>query len=79
MSVHILASVFQLTTLLFPSNCQHLDESDKLLVSFALTVKTAMLANGLWAITNTNVTVGVKKFREVSSRDRSLAYAKIFI
>ena len=37
-----------------------------------------MLADGLWAIKTTNLIVGAKKFREVSSKYRSLAYLKIF-
>ena len=77
--VYKLESVFNLATLSFLSNCQDLAESDKVLVRFALTLKTTILADGLWAIKITNSIVGAEKFREVSSKDRSLAYSKIFL
>ena len=67
-----LESTVNVTTLSFPSDRQDLDESDKVLES-----KTAPLADGLWAIKITNLTVGAKKFRQVSSRNRSLVYSKI--
>ena len=79
LSVYKLESVFNLTTPSFLSSCEDLDESDKVLVMFALTLKTAMLVDGLWAIKVTNLIVGAKTFREVSSKDRSLAHSKIFI
>ena len=78
LSVYKLESVFNLTTPSFLSDCQDLAESDKVLVRFALTLKTVMLADSLWAIKITNLIVGAKQFCEVSSKDRSLAYLKIF-
>ena len=74
-----LESVFSLTTPSVLSNYQDFAESDNVLVRFALTLKTAMLANGLWAIKITNLILGAKKFREVFSKDRSLAYLKILL
>ena len=41
-----------------------LAEFDKVLVSFALPLNRAMLADGLWAIKITKLTAGAKKFRE---------------
>ena len=73
-----LESTVNVTALSFPSNRQDLAESDKVLASFSITLKTALLADGLWAIKIINLTVGAKKFRQVSSRNRSLAYSKVF-
>ena len=73
----MLTSCLNLTTSSFPSNRQHLAESDKVLVCFPFTLKTAMLAAGLWAIKITNLTVGAKTFRQGSSRHRFPAYLKI--
>ena len=53
-------SVFNPTASLFVSSSQHLTESDKILVNFALTLNTAMLADGLWAIRNTDLTARAK-------------------
>ena len=77
LSVYKLESAFNLTSPSFLSDCQDLAEPDKVLVRFALTLKTAM-SMGLWAIKFTNIIVGAKTFGELSSKDRSLAYSKIF-
>ena len=78
LSVYKLESVFNLTAPSFLSNGQDLAKSDKVLERFALTLKTAMSAYGLWAMKITNLIAGAEKFREVSSKDRSLTYSKIF-
>ena len=48
-----------------PGRPQHLTKSDKTLLNFALTLNTAMFADGLWAIKITKLIAGAKKFREV--------------
>ena len=53
--VHKLESVFNLTAPSFLSNRQNLAESDKVLISFTRTVKSAMLADGFLAIKVTNL------------------------
>ena len=51
---HKLGPVFNLSTSSVPSNRQHIAEADKVLVSFALTLKSATLPDGLWAIKSQN-------------------------
>ena len=70
LTFHRLESVFNITTSSFFSNRQHLDESVKVLVDFALALNTAMLADGLWAIKITNLIAGPKTFLEFRGGSR---------
>ena len=69
LTFHRLELVFNLTLFSFPSNSQCLAESDKVLINFVLTLNTAMLAYGLWAIKTTNLTAGAKKFHELFPKE----------
>ena len=65
LTFHRLELIFDPTTSSLPSSHQHLTESDKILVNFALTINTAMF--GLWAIKITELTARAKNFRKVPS------------
>ena len=58
----------------FPNSHQHLTESEKILVNFALVLNTATLTDRIWAIKIPNLTARAEKFRVVLPRNRSLTH-----
>ena len=75
LTFHRPESVFNPTASSFPSSCQHLTESDKVLVNLTF----RCLVDDLWAIRIANLTAGAKHFCKVLLRNRSLIYLKILL
>ena len=65
LTFHRFELILDTITSSFLSSHQHLIESDKIPVNFALTIDMAMF--GLWGIKLTELAAGAKRFREVLS------------